>query len=297
MPEVLGRLDWNMTRDDEGHREYKIKWLVHGLLTDGPANVMLCPGLPTIGSTWAFDGDLDLWAWCRPNMAVSPVLPGEPNEYWTVEQTFSTKPIKRCQDSSFENPLDEPIKIGGSYNRYQKLLKVDKDGVPLVNSAKELLPSEVREDDEPYPVVTMSQNVAALNLPLITSILKSPLNDAPLWGLPARCVKFSNFTFDMNFYGTCSVYYTPQMEFQLSDNGFDESLPDAGYQRVKEGVVDPPVYPDDYETNLDDSGVPQWTLLDGTGRPHDDPDNPVMITVRKKGESNLLLLGIPAALP
>ena len=51
----LGRIDWSMDRDKEGHREYKLTTRVKTTaVTDGPYTVMNAAGLPSVGSVWAF---------------------------------------------------------------------------------------------------------------------------------------------------------------------------------------------------------------------------------------------------
>jgi hypothetical protein len=46
------------------------------------------PGLPLPGSAWNFFGDSDLWAYCRQDATVTPVLSKDKNKYFTVEQTL-----------------------------------------------------------------------------------------------------------------------------------------------------------------------------------------------------------------
>ena len=107
--QVIDKLSYGATRDEEGHREYKVKWLVKSLKTDGPAMVFMASGLYSVGAYWNLGGT-DAWAWCRPQMTIAIHQPreGDPNEYWTAEQTFSTKiNSKRCQDTPIEDPLLE----------------------------------------------------------------------------------------------------------------------------------------------------------------------------------------------
>src|SRR5438445_110694 len=103
-----GHRTWSMERDSEGHRNYKITYRTECDSLDGPAKALLTPGLPVPGSVWAVDNDIDLWAFCQFEAEVKPVIEGEPNEYFDVTFTFSTKPLRRCADQHFENPLLEP---------------------------------------------------------------------------------------------------------------------------------------------------------------------------------------------
>ena len=71
---VPGQRDWRLTRDSDGHRTYKLRHLVRGATTDGPANALRTPGLPLPGAWWIVDDDIDLWAWCLPDAEVEPVI-------------------------------------------------------------------------------------------------------------------------------------------------------------------------------------------------------------------------------
>ena len=96
---LQGPLETGMERDQVGHRDYSISWLV---ITDdpndGPTTLMATPGLPTIGSPWFFGNDSDPWALCWPNFTFTPIVTKEPNYWWVVGQKFTTRPIQRCQD-------------------------------------------------------------------------------------------------------------------------------------------------------------------------------------------------------
>jgi hypothetical protein len=294
---LIGRLNWEMTRDDDGYRDYKLEWLIESLVTDGPANVHLTAGLPLTGSGWSFGDDLDLQVWCRPNMTVRPVVTGEPNDLWIVEQTFSNRPIKRCQDTEVEDPLSEPPKVGGTFQKYRREARTDRNGDPLVSSSWEPIRGEIVEVEDPRPTVYIRRNVSSIDLATTTAILRNaPLNDATLWGVSARHLRFSNYTWDVNYYGTCSAYYTEHLEFEVDE--FDRPYTDQGYMRLMTsaelgGTTPNPDNPKHFKLNTNNDGTPAWTLLNGAGVATSTPND---ITLEILEESNLLLLGIPTSL-
>lgn len=122
---VPGPRVWSLRRDAEGNREYWVTSLVRvDPATDGPAVAIQCPQLPQYGDIWNFSGgaEIDIWAWRRLDAEVQPA-PGydtEKTAYYHVENVFSTKPVWRCGDNVVLDPLLEPYKFTGSFNRGRK---------------------------------------------------------------------------------------------------------------------------------------------------------------------------------
>lgn len=233
-----GPLTWGMARDTEGHREYKITFLV---ITDdpedGPGIALRCPGLPIPGSWWIIGNEVDLWAWCRANAEVEQVVDNEPNYHWKVTQTFSTKPPddkkQRCQDNEIEDPLLEPQRVSGTFIKYTEEATIDRFGQPIMSSSHEQLKGPAVEFDANRLQVRIEQNVADLELDVLAGMVDT-VNNAPIWGLPRRCVKLSAAPWEKKFYGTCYVYYTRTLEFDTNFNTFDRDILDEG-TKVLEG--------------------------------------------------------------
>lgn len=289
---ALGILDWPVERDESGHREYTLKILVAALTTDGPTAILAASGLPSVGSSWVYGG-VDIDATCRADFRCTPVVTGEPNDLWIVECPFRSKPVQTCADVEAGNPLLEPPEIGGTFAKYRRKLRQDRNGDPLVNTAWEPIEGEIVEVEDPRPTVRIGRNVSALDLATVTAILRTaPLNDSPLWGIPARHLRFSNYTFTRKYFGMCSVYYTEEMEFEVDE--FDRWYTNVGYRKLKAGATGPAASPDDVELyrNLNDGSL-QEVYLDADGQP---TLTPVETKLELLDASNLLLLGIPATL-
>lgn len=218
---IGGPHTWEGSRDAEGHREYKITWLIRGSSTagaaDGPRNVLTTAGLPAIGSTWSFGGDVDPWAWCRPESSMKAYKQeeGEPFRFWTLEQTFSTKPQKRCSDTNIENPLLEPQKLSGGFARDKEEAYQDRYGRPILNSALEQFRGPQVEFDGARPIIRVEQNVSVLNWALVAGMVNT-VNFLPLWGFPRRAVRMGNADWERKYYGTCFRYYTRKFEFEMN---------------------------------------------------------------------------------
>lgn len=323
---------WGGERDDEGQRTWNVKWRVYtDDVDDGPAVVMLTPGLPTIGSIWSFGNDLDSWAFCTPWMKVTVhggVKEGDAAKEWTVEQKFSTKPFKRCQDESIEDPLLEPDRISGTFVKMTKEATTNRWGSPIVNPAHELLRGPQVEFDEGLPTVSISQNVATLGLAYLAQAYNC-VNDAAMWGLSARCIKLSNLSWERKVYAKCDFYYVRNFDFDINYNTFDRDLPakatkvlhghwdtTTGSPTLGQWVLDniagsapSKTNPSHFDQATDRNGNPIEVFLDNDGKPVSSGyylagyttgtasgGEIANIHVEKYDEFDFLFFGIPAVL-
>jgi hypothetical protein len=145
------------------------------------------------------------------------------------------------------------------------------------------------------------------------------LNDATLWGLPKRCVKLSNVSWERKYYGSnfSNIYYMVRYEFDIDFETFDKEAVNVGTKCLMthspgEGIKDvsrrldplgedPEIAPLKYYQNpkrfvvyKDEHGENTPCFLDAYGRPVAKASDALLKTVELYGESNLLLLGIPS---
>lgn len=293
-----GQKTWELSRDEQGYRKYIIKWGVIADILDGPNVVLNCAGLPAVGSSWNFDNDVDAWAFCTPECKVTPLVSNEKNRHWEVEQTFSNAPVTRCQTETIEDPLDEPDRVSGSFVKYTKEAvkqwnpATDAFDKYILNSSFEQIRGAVVERDFNRPTVRIEKNLSTLPLSTFAPMIDF-LNDATLWGLPARCVKLSNVSWERKIYGTCYYYYVVSYEFDINYESFDRILLDEGTRKLAPGgTVGNPKH---YVNIKDDRDEDVRMLLDGSGGVWDGTGGPAFFIVRPYGEVNLLLLGIPTS--
>ena len=239
MPTLRDRLDWKMEIDDQGHRNYWVWHLVHCDVEDGPYNISQTPGLPVVGAIWNYGADVDPWAFCYPTRKFDrwQGIDGEKHEWWRVENFFSTRPRASCQEDQVEDPLLIPDRKSGSFIKYTKEVTKNRHGRYITTSSHELLTGPLVEFDHNRHTVRIEQNVAVLDLSLCSS-LADHVNNSPMWGVPARCVKLSNFSWREHFYGSCSKYFERILDFDVDRNTFDREGLDQG-TKVLNGHWDP----------------------------------------------------------
>ncbi len=317
MASVLkGLIDWGLSRDMEGHRTYTARWLCETTnVADGPSIVANTPGLPATGSTWNITGpdgtDSDPFAFNTPILKVTPDVKREKNRFWTVENTFTTKPQNRCQDTSIEDPLLEPEKVSGSFAKFTREKFKDKDGKPFLSSSFEQIRGSVVEFDDNRPTVRIEKNL--LILPFTNPDPASDeragivdqvdtLNDSLMWGLDPRKIKLSNVSWQRKIQGICGFYFTVSYEFELDFNTFDRQAQDKGRDVLNEGG-DPTKIEDFAPARAikkDANGklvVGEGELLgeqflDGAGKKALTEDDIALIDIVHYQESNMALLGI-----
>lgn len=312
---IPGQTTWEVSRDDEGQREYVIKHKVRSLTTDGPNTILNCPGLPLIGSSWDFDGDSDPWAFCSPRASVRPIVSGEPNVLWEVTQYFSTQPRQSCADETIDDPLLIPPRISGSFVKYTKEATKDRYGNPLQSSSYEQFRGPNVEFDANRPTVRIEINTLNLNLATLVSMVDT-VNESTQWGLGPRKIKLDNAPWERNLFGTCDYYYTIAYEFSIDFNGFDRDLLDEGkkvlngqwaadgtWELININELPPdPGNPAHFIAYKDRNGENTRVMLDGSGKPLNivvgtgtgTEGSPYFIHVEKYEESDFFELGIPS---
>lgn len=298
---VLGKESWCGERDQKGYRNYELTLRVQSAYSDGPAKVMVATGMPAIGAAWIYGNDNDPWAFNTPYMKITPMVSdGDKNDHWLVTLKFTNNPFSRCHTNAIDNPLSEPVTLGGSFIKCSKRTRTNYQGKFITNSSLEPIPVE---KDTNRPVVHCGMNVSSLGLDTFAAMVDT-LNDATLWGLPTRCIKLSNVSWERRYYGSCSAYYTRNFEFEVRYETFDVvDEADVGLKhfnpKIKSTIAarkNPKNYIRIKDTNGENAPP---TPLDGAGNINEDPlGNPKVITppIKIYGVSNFLTLGIPSTL-
>lgn len=304
-----GPVNMTLTIDRDGNRVYK---LIQRAKTDnhldGPFNVAaFAAGLPAVGSTWAFGNDVDPWAFCLPTRSVEPIQrkEGDKTFYWKITSTFSTNPQFRCQDQTIKDPLLEPQKVSGSFVKFTEEVARDKDDKPIQSSSHELFRGPQVEFDMNRPQVRIEQNVLDLQLPTVSQMIDT-VNSTSMWGLGARRVKLSNFSWERKLYGICTFYFTRVFEFDINFNTFDRTIYDEGTRVLNgdwdengnwvltniNGAAPDPTNPRHFKRYKDRNGENTRAMLDGYGKPVTDGQNLHEIEIKYYKETDFSTLGL-----
>jgi hypothetical protein len=268
---------------------------------------------------WNFGNDEDIFSYCKDDMEVGihQEREGDPNRWWAVIQTFTNRPQRRCQDETIEDPVLQPPRISGSFVRFTEEAILDRFNLPILTSSHESIRGPQNEWDNSRPTVRFEHNQPDLNYATLSTLVDR-VNDAPMWGLPRRCVKLSNFDWEENYYGQCYKYYHITLQFEINVNTFDREVLDEGTKVLrgkwhpvtgrwvltnKNGEAPDRYNPSHFERADDPKGNPIRILLNGEGRPATDVVHGVgtgtsynglaRVRIEKYIESNLLLTGAP----
>jgi len=284
------RLEWTGDQNKEGHRDFWITYKVETTdYADGPDTVLDASGLPLVGSIYNEGNDLNIWAYCRAERRAKQLQQrgGEKSKYWTVRCLFSTKPMDRCQDTPIEDPLLEPAKISGNFQKETRIYDVDRNGNAIETAAHQLLPETDREFRDSHPTVVISVNTSSLGLSTFASMVNT-VNSATLWGMTARKILLSDVHWERKIQGSCVYYYTITLHFEIASNGFDKTVKAKGTHVLDDEG--------DVALNTDTPGNPVETFINASGKAVNTADDAEEITIERYSESNFLTLGIPTTL-
>jgi hypothetical protein len=291
---VVRPIDWTLNIDGEGQREYSVTWQVQTTSADdGPDIALTCPGLPVPGSHFAVSNSTDPWAFYQRKGSARLHDRMKSAKLWDVTINYSTRPARRCMDSSVQDPLLEPARVSGGFNKFTRRAVKDTSGNALVTTANEPFTSGIEIDDN-RPTVRLEMNVAWVNLTFVSSYVDT-VNNATWWSCAARTIKCSEFNWERVLYGTCRFYYRVQFTFELKRDTWDLMLANFGnYSRSAAGA-EPTQHRDgktkDFKpTYLDVNGIATETPT------FFDQTSGTLATKRVYPEKNFAAVGWPAVI-
>jgi hypothetical protein len=229
-------------------------------------------GLPSIGDAWTFGNDNDEWVICHPDRQIrlsqyKPLKDGAGWSFYEVDVLFSSRPLSRCMTTDNTNPLLEPQKVSGGMVKGKIEATEDRNGNLFKSSSHEMYRGPQAEFDSSHPTVHIEQNVSTLQLALCSGLMDH-VNDDTLWGLDARTIKLSNFSWTEKWYGVCTYYYTRVFDFEVKNNpndSWDREIVDEGTRALNGRWAD-----EDDDECTEDS---RWITVDVCGNAPD-PTNP-----------------------
>jgi hypothetical protein len=210
--------NWSCKSDEYGYRDYSIVFeVISDDPADGPQTVLNCPGLPTVGSTWLFGNDDDIYVYAKLVQEATPRVKDEACLIWDVSFSYSSRPdLQKCETLQFTDPLLQCPKISGHSTKRTIEATLDIGNHPIVNSAFEQIRGPNNEWDNARTGVRVELNTNSTGVLQAIQFLDY-VNIAPLWGYDARCIKLSTVTWEKKYYGACSVYFSLIMEFDIAN--------------------------------------------------------------------------------
>lgn len=288
--EIKSSMQW----DPDHNRSYvSIYEVITDDKEDGPITALNAPGIPPYRSQYSWGNDLDNWAFANDATADLRNV-DETRKLWTVTVNFSTRPSFRCGDTKIENPLSEPIRLGGSFMQFTRPATTDRNGNAIINSVSEPFIPSIEIDDS-RKVLTIQKNTAAISLSNWANY-SDTVNSGSLWGLSARMVKLNQWRWTVQYWGTCFAYISNEWEFHINYQLWNHKPLDAGFRHLPAGASRP-----NYETIMDSKDQPrhQPTPLNGSGVIVDlaGGGTPYYWTFEIYAERDFTVIGVPAVLP
>lgn len=272
---TITAVDVSTSADNEGHRTHSVTFRA---VTDDTTKKSYSAWLAVAtqyppGTPYSLLGESDSWAFAqRPSRARAEKATNRKS--YLVDVDFSTKPAEKCSNHNVENPLDEPVKISGSFVRATKVVTQDRLGEQLANSADEpWIPAA--EIDDSRDTLIIEANTAGINLQQ-RGQARDKVNETPIWGLQPRAAKLSQWQWSIQKYGQCNLYVVNRLEFEINMDLWNDARLDEGF-RIKDGVdADGNTK---YKTLMDGQDQPlrEPRLLDGQGDLLGPNANPVIV--------------------
>lgn len=148
-----------------------------------------------------------------------------------VRFSFSSSQTQDEEDE--RNPLDRRIKIDWSSVTYQRFVKTDRNGDPILNSANDPFIDLPGVDDTRW-AINIEQNVSTVPVWVLTYANKLNSSSVTIDGVtfPAETLKVQSLTIsDVQFENKTS-FRTIRLQIQYRENGWPLEVTDAGLHEI-----------------------------------------------------------------
>lgn len=283
--------DWSLDTDEEGHRDYTVVWRVEtDDVADGPDVAFTATGLPTPGASLSLGNTVDAWAFYNRKGSARLRKREANRKAWDVTTMFSSRPPKRCNTNSFDDPLLEPHRVNGDFNQSMEEALQDNSGTPLNNSSEQRYTGAIVQKPTTRPIVKLQMNVLWIDLAWMAEYADA-VNSDVWWGQAVRTIECTIGPWERRNYGTCNFFFVVNFTFELRLETWDYLLLDEG-TRVKVSGASPARYTQ-YKDEREENGK---TLLDGNGNALAAGGTPVWHRKRVLKERPFAAVGWPASL-
>lgn len=260
--------------DDKFNRVHTGIFQVITDVDDGPITALNAIGIPTWGTSFVWNADIDLWAFAQTYKAdpIERIVYGGRDCWkWQVTVTWSSKSTERAKTSPRLNPIDDPPVISGSFLGERVTAIRDKDGNPIVNAAAEPYldspPTVLGNTD----TLRISYHTAQIDLAQRAQYVGA-VNQSTIWGLQPRQALLTRWDYSVKYAGDLE-YIAHSFEFHIK---FDETP--ASNVCKGEGLADKP----GWYTILPNRGYSPYKIADDYNSKtlkRDGEDNPVTTPV------------------
>ncbi len=250
--------------------------------SDGPKLAMEHADVPVIGDIYLTTTESDGNAYAQNKSVEVLAWKGDGVDYLV---TVNYGPLDSVSFGA--EPLEWPIRIRCSFQKYDRALFVDQDGNAIRNSAGDPFGEPILvEDNRPILVVTRNESVNAFSLTLAAQYQDTV--NAALWnGFPARTVRCTDIQTgdEQKDPATGLYYYSVSYVFEIKWETWTKEILDQGYAYLDSGTRKP--FLDAEKQPISD---PQ--PLDGSGVALDPFDPPVNLTFRILADSDFSAFNI-----
>lgn len=300
--------------DAELHRTYTSLYEVKtDSRSDGPLTAQGASGIPTIGDSYTWGSETDIWAFCNDGQ-VECRNPDETLKLWRITVQHSTRPRFRSASggsaTARQSPLDEPATIYGSFLTFTKPADRDKDGDLICNAVEEQKLIEIDDNRHSLVIEVNTENISLA----MWKEYRVSVNSQPIWGLDTYQVKLKQWNWRVMYYAAATSFVSHHYEFEISSEphppgypahpsawtyGWQSCFVNAGFRSLNPDadVADPAFY---YLTNMDgrDQVLHQERNLDKDGNLISPADPTTWRVYDVYQEKDFRLLpGIPTTLP
>jgi hypothetical protein len=196
----------------------------------GSIAVRTASGIPTIGQNYNVTGgfaESDVGSFVQQ---ISGQEESEDGLSWIV--TVEYGPYDASQFGI--NPVNWPVKLTFNGNKFQRIVWVDVNGNPVLNSAKERFQEPLTADDTRTTIVaTRNELISGFDLTLAETYRDST-NNAVWNGFPAKYVKCGTIsTGEPQYDSNAQVYfYTVTYPFEINRDTWDTKVLDQGFSYI-----------------------------------------------------------------
>ena len=218
----VGKMSSKLSVNEKFHRNYTSTYQVVGQFDASPFEILQGIGIPAYGSSYNWNGFIDLWAFAKgfdaePGERIKDPLGGSIDMMrWMATVKHSSEPFDGSNDAQTprENPLDDPPVISGGFSPYKRNVHRDKNGIAIENTAKFPYDPGISIDDA-YDTVKISFNTATINL-VQRAEFRGTVNSASIWGLDPRMAKLTRWDWQILRAGATMEYIKHNFEFLIS---------------------------------------------------------------------------------